>query len=202
MKNNYSMQIADKINGFLSSDDWDYTFDENKGIFRFGLHLNSNLKTLTYIVKVKKDSFLVYGILPIGVEIENKDMMHTMAEFICRCNFGLINGNFEFDFRDGEIRYKSFVDCEAIKPSDEIIRNSIHCVAIMVERYSRGILDIIFSGVPANVAIERCEKESLDFLLGVSSNSNDGLSGTQGLLEDTLEDCNFTDDLFNEGDEN
>lgn len=69
--------------------------------------------------------------------------MAIMAEFICRANYGLKNGNFELDMRDGEIRYKSFVDCEGLTPTTEMVRNSIHCPAAMFDRYGDGIVDII-----------------------------------------------------------
>ena len=85
-------------------------------------------------------------------------MMAQMAEFLCRANYGLQNGCFELDFRDGEIRYKSFIDCDDMMPSFEVIQNSIYCTAGMFQRYAPGIVDIIFSGCTAKAAIEKCEK--------------------------------------------
>ena len=36
-------------------------------------------------------------------------------------NYGLKNGCFELYFRDGEIRFRSFIDCEDVMPSTEVI---------------------------------------------------------------------------------
>ena len=83
-----------------------------------------------------------------------------MADFICRANYGLLNGNFELDIRDGEIRYKTYVDCEGNNPSIEIVRNSIYCPAAMMERYSAGIADIIFGNATAEEAVIKCERTS------------------------------------------
>ena len=91
-------------------------------------------------------------------------MMSSMAEFVCRANYGLVNGNFELDMRDGEIRFKCFVDCEGITPTSEMVRNSIHCPAAMFKRYGAGIVDIIFGKSSALGAVEKCEKTTEDEL--------------------------------------
>lgn len=83
-------------------------------------------------------------------------MMASMAEFVCRANYGLTNGSFELDMRDGEIRFKSFVDCEGTTPTAEMIRNSIHCPAAMFERYSAGI--VVLGNATVKEAIVKCEK--------------------------------------------
>ena len=65
-------------------------------------------------------------------------MMASMAEFVCRANYGLVSGNFELDMRDGEIRFKRFAECEGITPTSEMVCNSIHCPAAMFKRYGAG----------------------------------------------------------------
>lgn len=39
----YSMNIANAVTEFLNEDDWHFSFDENRGIFRFGLGLKGKL---------------------------------------------------------------------------------------------------------------------------------------------------------------
>ena len=155
---NYSMEIANAINSYLKQDDWHFSFDEENGLFRFGLSLSSKIKKINYIVDVKEDGYIVYAIAPIGADEEDKKMMATMAEFVCRVNYGLKNGNFELDMRYGEVRFKCFVDCESITPSKDMVQNSIHCPAIMFKRYGSGIVDIIFGNATATEAVNRCEK--------------------------------------------
>lgn len=156
----YSVKICNLIKEFLSIDDWHYSFDDRRGTFQFGLNLTSKIKSIKYLVDVDEDSYIVYAYCPIGAEIDDTDMMHRMSDFICRVNYGLKNGDFEFDMRDGEIRYKTFVDCDGVLPSIEMIKTSIYCPAIMFERYGSGIVDIIFSGISAKLAIDKCEKKS------------------------------------------
>jgi hypothetical protein len=39
-----------------------------------------------------------------------KGKQQTIAKFITRANYGMSLGNFELDFNDGEIRYKTSID--------------------------------------------------------------------------------------------
>lgn len=179
MKNRaYSKNIADAINSFLTEDDWHFSFDDQCGLFKFGLNLKGRIKKVSYIVDVKDDEYVVYAISPIGADEKDEKMMAVMAEFICRANYGLKNGNFELDMRDGEIRYKSFVDCEGLTPTTEMVRNSIHCPAAMFDRYGDGIVDIIFGNSTAKEAVAKCEKspeEELRALLGEEFDRDDDM---------------------------
>lgn len=165
----YSTSIANAINNFLTEDDWHFSFDNQCGLFKFGLCLKGRIKKINYIVDVKVDEYVVYAISPLGADDDDEKMMAAMSEFVCRANYGLKNGNFELDMRDGEIRYKSFVDCNGITPTMEMVRNSIYCPATMFERYGTGIVDIIFGNTTAKEAIAKCEKspaEELRAILG------------------------------------
>ncbi len=163
----YSKDIANAINTFLKEDDWHFSFDEQRGVFKFGLSLKSKLKKINYLIHVKEDEYIVYAISPIGADEDDEKMMSAMAEFVCRANYGLKNGNFELDMRDGEIRFKCFVDCEDVMPSTEVIQNCLHCPAAMFKQYGDGIIDIIFGNVSAKEAIAKCEKSPMEELRSI-----------------------------------
>ena len=157
MAKEYSTTIAGVIDDFLKSEKWNYMFDEAKGQFVFNFHITSKIKRIRYIVDVHKDLYIVYGILPVGGNKDDRSMMTEMSEFLHRVNYGLFNGNFEFDFRDGEIRYKSFVDCADLIPSRMVVANSLILVKIMYDRYAKGMEQILFLDGTAEEAIHLCE---------------------------------------------
>ena len=157
MASEYSEELVDVIRGFLEGDDWKFDFDDEHGVFNFGVGIESKLKNLKYLIPVRSDSYVVYARSPLDADCDDKDVMREMADFICRANYGLRNGNFELDMTDGELRYKVFVDCDGITPTDEIIRGSIVIPAMMFDRYAPGILDIMFKGSTAEEAIAKCE---------------------------------------------
>lgn len=151
----YSSSIAKLIKKFLDEDDWHYSFNEEKGNFTFNLTLNNKLKKVSYEVRVRDTHYLVYATCPINAD----DCKAEMAEFISRANYGLVNGNFEFDFRDGEIRYKCYVGCNDTTPGKEEIRKSIYIPAVMFKRYGEGIAAVLFGVKSAEQAVKDCEAD-------------------------------------------
>ncbi|HTL35117.1 MAG TPA: YbjN domain-containing protein [Kofleriaceae bacterium] len=81
----------------------------------------------------------VYGVLPFTLEEEKRA---AAAELITRINFGLVIGNFEMDFADGEVRYKTSLDFEGDRLSD-----------ILLLQLVRANLTIVDSYLPAFVAL-------------------------------------------------
>ncbi len=155
----YSMAIAEGIQNYLVEDDWRFKFDEENGIFKFGLSLKGKLNKVDYVIDVESDDYIVYVASPIGAGRDDPAQLAAMAEFVCRANYGLKNGNFELDFRDGEIRYKIFVPCEGLTPSRNQVKRSIYCAAAMFDRYGDGILKVLFSGASAEEAVKACEED-------------------------------------------
>lgn len=156
----YSIDIANAVKRFLTADDWHFSFEEEHGIFKFGLGLKGKLKKLHYIVDIKDEEYLVFAISPLGADENDAKMMANMAEFICRANYGLKMGNFELDFDDGEVRFKVHVLCKGVTPTAEMIKRSIYCPATMFDHYGSGIVDVIFNDTSGKAAIEKCEEYS------------------------------------------
>lgn len=157
MGKNFNIEIVKKIKEFLDNDDWKYSFEADRGLFRFNLNVDSKLRKLNYIIDVKDDEYLVYGVLPVGGDTDDPEMMANLANFVCSANYGLKNGSFELDLSDGELRYKIYVDCEEQLPGYRVIRNSIYCAAAMVEHYAPGIIEVVFMGADGREAAEKCD---------------------------------------------
>lgn len=153
----YNKEIATAINNFLKEDDWHFSFDEQKGSFRFGLSLKGKLRNVKYSVHIREDDYSVYVTSPLSADADDNDMITRMSEFICRANYGLIRGNFELDVRDGEIQFKFYVPCNDSVPSDKTIGESIYIPMQMFKKYGDGIVSIIFTDTTAEEAIMKCE---------------------------------------------
>ncbi len=84
--------------------------------------------------------FVFYSICPILIP-ENKRL--AIAEFITRANYGTIIGNFELDFDDGELRYKTSIDVEGDRLTNANIESLIYANLGTMDRYLPGIKGII-----------------------------------------------------------
>ena len=154
----YSDEIASRITDFLTEDNWMFSFHEETGIFQFVLRLKGALKRVNYVIDVQEDAYIVYAISPLGADEKNPKMMANMAEFICHANYSMKMGNFEFDYRDGEVRFKNYICCEGVLPSVDMIKRSIYCPATMFDSYGAGIMDVIFADMSGKEAAEKCDR--------------------------------------------
>jgi hypothetical protein len=151
----YNESIATLVKRFLDDDDWHYTFKEEDGVFNFNLNVKGKLKKVSYRIRIRKDDYVVYTYCPMNAD----DCKAEMAEFITRANYGLLNGNFEMDFRDGEIRYKTFVNCDETDPGTQTIKDSIYIPAAMFNRYGEGIVSVLFGIKDPEQAVKDCESD-------------------------------------------
>lgn len=94
------------------------------------------------IVRVFPESqrLLVYSILPESVPESRRP---RIAELLARINYGLVLGNFEMDWLDGELRYKTSMDVEDITPTATVLRNLIFSNFFSTDRYFEAIEDAI-----------------------------------------------------------
>lgn len=126
---------------FLTEDQWHPAQLEGKSIYRIGFS-GTNGKTACY-AQIREDlsQLLIYVMAPIKVPAE---LRADMAEFITRANYGLRIGNFEMDFSDGEVRYKSSVDFEGIVLNNALIKNTIYPAVQTMDKYLPGIMKLIY----------------------------------------------------------
>ena len=81
-----------------------------------------------------------------------------MAEFITRANYGMIIGNFELDFSDGEVRYKTSIDVEGAELVPAVIRQLVYANVLTMDRYLKGIMAVAFGGVDPEMAVKSVEQ--------------------------------------------
>lgn len=93
-------------------------------MFKFDLKISSKIRKIKYVIDVKNDELVVYGICPVHADEKDEEMMAQMSEFLHRANYGLKNGCFEFDYEDGEIGFRSYIDCDGRLPSAENVKTA------------------------------------------------------------------------------
>jgi hypothetical protein len=108
-------------------------------------------------VRVDLDQFLFYVVMPVRVP---EHMRAAVAEYLTRANYGLRIGNFEMDYSDGEVRYKSSLDFEGSELTPALIRNAIYPAVQTMDRYMPGILAVIFGGKQPEDAIAEVEEQA------------------------------------------
>ena len=105
-------------------------------------------------IRVDLEQLLFYVMCPVKVA---EDRRSAMAEFIARANYGMRIGNFELDFSDGEVRYKSSFDFEDVVLQPEMIRNAIYPAVQTMDRYLPGLMGVIYGNKTPSEAIAEIE---------------------------------------------
>lgn len=95
--------------------------------------------------------------VPVKVQSEQR---LAVAEFLCRANYGLILGNFEFDWETGEIRYKTSVDVEGGELTRGMVRTMINVNLSTADKYAKGLIGVLYRGLTSAQAIAELEGAS------------------------------------------
>ncbi len=141
---------------FLRQDGWHPQRIEGRTVYRaFFSGQNGEFRCFAQIV-THLEQFLFYAVAAVYVPDE---LRPAVAEFITRANFGLRIGNFELDYHDGEVRYKTSLDFEDEKLTPALIRNAIYPAVTTMDRYFPGLMKVVYGGRTPYEAIEEIETE-------------------------------------------
>lgn len=122
---------------YLDSQNWHYSLEEDDGIIRFGLNINSKIKNCRITILVTEKEIQTFSTCPINA---SEDAYPAVVEFITRANYGLKVGKFEFDYRDGEVRYQSCLPCSESVPPLKDVERCVDIGSLMFQRYGNGLV--------------------------------------------------------------
>ncbi len=69
----------------------------------------------------------------------------AVAEYLTRANWGLMIGNFELDYDDGEVRYKTSLQLEEMTLTRDLLRPLVFDNVVVMDKYITG-LDAVMNG--------------------------------------------------------
>ncbi|MEO1289111.1 MAG: YbjN domain-containing protein [Chloroflexota bacterium] len=135
-------QIFNSLIEFFEEDNWDFQWVAGASALSMGFS-GVNGKWLCYAqARETEEQFVFYSVLSVNVPPKKR---HKVAEFITRVNYGLVIGNFEMDYDDGEIRYKTSVDIEGSTLHASMIKQMVYANLIITDRYLPGVMRVIYS---------------------------------------------------------
>lgn len=147
-------KIFEEIVNFFKEDNWPFVQIEGKPVLQMAFQGENGKWTCNASARVEQEQFLFYSICPVNAP-ENKRL--AIAEFLTRANSGMSIGNFELDFADGEIRYKTSIDVEGDRLSSASIKKLVYTNVIMMDQYLPGIMSVIYGDVSPGDAIAQIE---------------------------------------------
>jgi len=105
---------------------------------------------------------IFYSVLPYKIPDEQKT---TVAEFLTRINFGINLGNFEMDWNDGEVRFRTSIALGNHDLDFSLIDNLVMANLVAMEDHYDGLLTVLNGTISPADAIRKIRKEldDIDF---------------------------------------
>ncbi len=151
----YTESIAKKIEAYLKEQDWSFTFDSLGGMFSVEAELTCALGAALVIYQVTEDGFLCYTTI---MDDAPAEMRPVVGEYLHRANYGLPNGNFEFDYDDGSIHFKTWFDCPDGLPTEKQLADSISIGLSVLDHYGNGLYELLHSASAARRLIVQADE--------------------------------------------
>lgn len=151
-----SKSMFDTVLQFFKEDDWRFEQLEGKTILKMGFKGEAGSWRCFAQVRDEQRQFVFYSILDSNCP---EDKRQKMAEFLTRANYGLITGNFEMDFSDGEVRFKTSMDVKENedKFSTSIIKRLVYINVLMTDKYLPGVMGVMYGVLSPTEAIAKVE---------------------------------------------
>lgn len=126
--------LLDRFAAFFDAEGWEYQRVDDGGYLRMGFLGRQSSWQCFAQVREHAGQLHFYSVLADNVPVDRR---YPMAEMLTRINYGLPIGNFEMDFDDGEIRFKTQLDVDGAEEqlTTEMLRNIVLANVLTVDRY-------------------------------------------------------------------
>ena len=158
-------KIFDDMVRFFKEDDWPATQIEGQTAVSMNFQGQHGRWGCLARADEEKELALFYSYCPIKVPEAKRA---ELAEFITRANYGLYIGNFELDYNDGEVRYKTSIDVEGnavlVQEPDEttplgfaLMKRLVYDNVGVMDKYMPGIMAVVYGSATPAQAIAQVE---------------------------------------------
>jgi len=155
MPDTVTASLFDLLVQFFNENEWLATRLGEEPVLQLAFQGNNGRWLCFAQAREEMRQVVFYSVAPVQVP---EDKRATISEFITRANYGLILGNFELDFADGELRYKTSIDVEDTSLNMELLQPLTFVNVSTMDRYLPGIMGVIYGGLSATAAVRQVEE--------------------------------------------
>jgi hypothetical protein len=146
-----------QIASWLDTNDWTYSDYPENGYFSIGFNgTNGSWRVVIDVQEYDQgEKILIYSMYPIRVPALR---LQAISELLARANYGMTLGNFELDWKDGEVRLKTSLDLAGDTWSERMFEKIFSTNLGTANRYMAAIYGVAFGDVSPQLAIEVAER--------------------------------------------
>ena len=146
--------IYDVVEDFFKKDEWPTTKVENQNALSTNFQGQNGRWACYARVEEEKEIVVFYSYCPVKAP---EDKRPILGDFLTRANYGLYIGNFEMDYNDGEVRFKTSVDVEGSKLDFGLMKRLVYDNVSVMDKYLPGVMSVIYGGASPTEAIAKVE---------------------------------------------
>jgi hypothetical protein len=147
-------RVFDAMLRFFEDDQWPYIPAEGDLVLKLPFDGRNGRWVCFAQAREEHEQFVFYSVYPVRVPEGRRP---AVAEYLTRANYGLILGNFELDYGDGEVRYKTSLDVEGAELVPALIRQCVYANVLMMDQYLPGLVAILSEGLSPVEALAQVE---------------------------------------------
>lgn len=146
--------ILDELIIFFEEDDW--RFDQMHDMPAVHTVFTGDNSKWDCYAHAREDTSqcVFYSVLPVTVPPNKRA---AAAEFITRANYGMMIGNFEMNYDDGEVRYKTSIDVTGDQINFALIKQLVYANCATMDQYLPGLMSVIYTDTPPAQAVAKIE---------------------------------------------
>jgi hypothetical protein len=148
--------IFEALQQFFQAEAWPAYPVEGQPVLELNYQGENGRWTCYAHAREAQQQFLFYSVCSANVP---PALRPAAAEYLTRANWGLTVGNFEMDWADGEIRYKTGLEIEGDWPGTATAKRVVYTNLLMMDRYLPGLMAVIYGQADPAEALQQAEAE-------------------------------------------
>jgi hypothetical protein len=85
-----------------------------------------------------------------------------VAEFITRANYGMTVGNFEMDFEEGDVHFKTALPCDGTRLTFSLLRSLLYTCGDVMDMYTPALESVVIGDATAKEADDLMRKQEAE----------------------------------------
>lgn len=151
-----SGSLMETIEQYFREEGWQYERVEGRDAFDARYDDEGTPWDCLAVAREDERQVILYVFAP-GAAPESRRL--AVAEYLTRANYGLIIGNFEMDFSDGEVRYRASIDVDEAELTPALFDHLAEASILAMRAYAPGLAAVMAGAQTPAEAIEQAEGE-------------------------------------------
>ncbi|MDO8969247.1 MAG: YbjN domain-containing protein [Saprospiraceae bacterium] len=139
---------------FFTGDEWSPEQIEDQPVLKMDFEGDNGKWTCLAFAYDERERLVFASVLPVDIPEEKRAVA---AEYITRANFGMEIGNFEMDYSDGSVQFRTSVDIEGGELTPKMIQNLAYVNVTVTDQYLPGLVMVLEGDATPEEAIEKVE---------------------------------------------